>query len=136
MTIFRVKSVKIYTGQKNLHRYTRGARDKYQVWVVVLFFVYCWKCCKAEQKMHCALIGDMSYYMILRNSEEIVTNYFLNGKKDLKSCFCHFCFYSPAKGLIFQDKGILENQFLWWLQFEKQNKTMLRSQSTSFPSFA
>ena len=63
--------------------------------------------------MHCALIGDMSYYMILRNSEEIVTNYFLNGKKDLKSWFCHFCFYSPAKGLIFQDKGILENQFLW-----------------------
>ena len=33
MPIFRVKSVKIYTGQKNLHGYTRGARDKYQVWL-------------------------------------------------------------------------------------------------------
>ena len=31
MPIFRVKSVKIYTGQKNLHEYTRGARDKYEV---------------------------------------------------------------------------------------------------------
>ena len=31
MPIFRVKSVKIYTGKKNLHGYTRGARDKYQV---------------------------------------------------------------------------------------------------------
>ena len=32
MPIFRVKSVKIYTGQKNLHGYTRGSRDKYEVW--------------------------------------------------------------------------------------------------------
>ena len=31
MPIFRVKSVKIYTGQKNLHGYTRGSRNKYQV---------------------------------------------------------------------------------------------------------
>ena len=31
MPVFRVKSVKIYTGQKNLHEYTRGVRDKYQV---------------------------------------------------------------------------------------------------------
>ena len=31
MPIFRVKSVKIYTGQKNLHGYSRGARNKYQV---------------------------------------------------------------------------------------------------------
>ena len=31
MPIFRVKSVKIYTGQKNLHEYTRGVRDKYEV---------------------------------------------------------------------------------------------------------
>ena len=31
MPIFRVKSVKIYTGQKNLHEHARGARDKYQV---------------------------------------------------------------------------------------------------------
>ena len=28
---FRVKSVKIYTGQKNLHEYTLGPRDKYEV---------------------------------------------------------------------------------------------------------
>ena len=28
LPIFCVKSVKIYTGQKNLHRYTRGIRDK------------------------------------------------------------------------------------------------------------
>ena len=33
MPIFCVKSVKIYTGQKNLHEYTRGSRDKYQVWL-------------------------------------------------------------------------------------------------------
>ena len=33
MPIFRVKSVKMYTGQKNLHRYIRGIRDKYQVCV-------------------------------------------------------------------------------------------------------
>ena len=32
MPIFRVKSVKIYTGQKNVDEYTRGSRDKYQVW--------------------------------------------------------------------------------------------------------
>ena len=32
MPIFRVKSVKMYTGKKNLYGYTRGARDKYQVW--------------------------------------------------------------------------------------------------------
>ena len=31
MPIFRVKSVKIYTGQKNLHEYIRAVRDKYQV---------------------------------------------------------------------------------------------------------
>ena len=31
MPIFCVKSVKIYTGQKNLHEYTRGSRDKYEV---------------------------------------------------------------------------------------------------------
>ena len=28
---FRVKSVKIYTGQKKLHGHVRGDRDKYQV---------------------------------------------------------------------------------------------------------
>ena len=33
MPIFRVKSVKIYTGQKNLHGYIRGIRDKYEVCV-------------------------------------------------------------------------------------------------------
>ena len=32
MPIFRIKSVKIYTGQKNLHGYIRGIRDKYEVW--------------------------------------------------------------------------------------------------------
>ena len=32
MPIFRVKSVKIYTSQKNLHGYIRGIRDKYEVW--------------------------------------------------------------------------------------------------------
>ena len=32
MPIFRVKSVKNYTGQKNLHEYIRGVCDKYQVW--------------------------------------------------------------------------------------------------------
>ena len=31
MPIFRVKSVKIYTGKKNLHGYIRVIRDKYQV---------------------------------------------------------------------------------------------------------
>ncbi len=31
LPIFRVKSVKIYTGQKNLHEYIRGVRDKYAV---------------------------------------------------------------------------------------------------------
>ena len=35
MPIFRVKSVKIYTGQKNLHGYIRGIRDKYQVWLML-----------------------------------------------------------------------------------------------------
>ena len=29
----RVKSEKIYTGQKFLHEYIRGVRDKYQVWI-------------------------------------------------------------------------------------------------------
>ena len=33
LPIFRVKSVKIYTGKKNLHGYTRGIRDKLEVWV-------------------------------------------------------------------------------------------------------
>ena len=40
LPIFRVKSVKIYTGQKNLHGYARGARDKYQVWVRVSTKIY------------------------------------------------------------------------------------------------
>ena len=31
LPIFRVKSVKIYTGQKKLHEYIHGVRDKYQV---------------------------------------------------------------------------------------------------------
>ena len=31
LSIFRVKSVRIYTDQKNLHEYIRGVRDKYQV---------------------------------------------------------------------------------------------------------
>ena len=42
MPIFRVKSVKIYTGQKNLHWYIRGIRDKYQVWVVKALSVEIW----------------------------------------------------------------------------------------------
>ena len=36
--IFRVKSVKIYTGQINLHGYIRGIRDKYQVCVCTMSF--------------------------------------------------------------------------------------------------
>ena len=32
LPVFRVKSVKIYTSQKNLHEYICGVRDKYQVW--------------------------------------------------------------------------------------------------------
>ena len=32
MPIFRVKSVKIYTGQKNLHGHRPRVRDKYEVW--------------------------------------------------------------------------------------------------------
>ena len=32
MPFFCVQSVKIYTGQRNLHEYIRGVRDKYQVW--------------------------------------------------------------------------------------------------------
>ena len=39
MPIFRVKSVKIYTGKKNLHGYTRGIRDKLEVWYSLLCFV-------------------------------------------------------------------------------------------------
>ena len=36
MPIFRVKSVKIYTGQKKIYTSAaRGARDKYQVWSVL-----------------------------------------------------------------------------------------------------
>merc|ERR1712173_30968 len=37
LPIFRVKSVKIYTGQKNLHEYIRGVRDKYQVWFRLVY---------------------------------------------------------------------------------------------------
>ena len=33
LPIFCVKSVKIYTVQKNLHENSRGFRDKYEVWV-------------------------------------------------------------------------------------------------------
>ena len=36
LPIFHVKSVQIYTGQKNLHENSRGSRDKYEVW--------CWRC--------------------------------------------------------------------------------------------
>ena len=32
MPTFHVKSVKIHTGQKKLHGYIRGIRDKYEVW--------------------------------------------------------------------------------------------------------
>ena len=37
LTIFCVKSVKIYTGQKKLHEYICGVRDKYQVWLKPCF---------------------------------------------------------------------------------------------------
>ena len=30
---------KIYTGQKNLHGYSRGSRDKYEVWFVFEFII-------------------------------------------------------------------------------------------------
>ena len=47
LPIFCVKSVKIYTRQKNLHEYTGGVRDKYEVWIiwyecstVVLSFIF------------------------------------------------------------------------------------------------
>ena len=36
MPIFRVKSVKIYTGQKNLHGHRPRVRDKYEVWVLLI----------------------------------------------------------------------------------------------------
>ena len=37
MPIFRVKSVKKITpAKKNLHGFTRGARDKYEVWLTIL----------------------------------------------------------------------------------------------------
>ena len=39
LPIFCVKSVNIYTGQKNLHGYARGARDKYQVWMQCDFYI-------------------------------------------------------------------------------------------------
>ena len=39
MPIFCVKSVKIDTGQKNLHGYTRGIRDKLEVWSDTSLFV-------------------------------------------------------------------------------------------------
>ena len=45
MPIFRVKSVKIYTGQKNLHEYVRGVRDKYEVCTIVMLLLllcYCY----------------------------------------------------------------------------------------------
>ena len=36
MPIFRGKSVKIYTGQKNLHENSHGFRDKYEVWRILM----------------------------------------------------------------------------------------------------
>ena len=42
LPIFRVKSVKIYTGQKKLHKNSRGSRDKYQVWSITPFLTL-WK---------------------------------------------------------------------------------------------
>ena len=39
MPIFRIKSVKICTGQKNLHKYTHGSRDKYEVWQYIQFMI-------------------------------------------------------------------------------------------------
>ena len=34
LPIFRVNSVNIYTGQKNLHENSRDSRDKYEVWLL------------------------------------------------------------------------------------------------------
>ena len=39
LPIFRVKSVKIYTGKKNLHEPRSWARDKYEVWCELGHFV-------------------------------------------------------------------------------------------------
>ena len=47
---FCVKSVKIYIGQKNLHGYTRGARDKYEVWSEISWFTF-WGNAVAEVSM-------------------------------------------------------------------------------------
>ena len=39
MPIFRVKSVKkIIPAKKNLHKYIRGVRDKYEVWAPLKHF--------------------------------------------------------------------------------------------------
>ena len=44
LPIFCVKSVKIYTRQKNLHEHARGARDEYQVWKYLRSSIeYKWK---------------------------------------------------------------------------------------------
>ena len=45
LPIFRVKSLKNYTGQKNLHEHIRGVRDKYQVWVNILLLRFLTKPC-------------------------------------------------------------------------------------------
>ena len=55
MPIFCVKSVKIYTGQKNLHGYTCGSRNKYQVWVgqINLYIFACVLSCKFLSTFMC-----------------------------------------------------------------------------------
>ena len=49
MPIFRVKSVKKFTpAKKNLHGYTRGARDKYEVCFQVLEITHTLEMCGKE----------------------------------------------------------------------------------------
>ena len=53
MPIFRVKSVKLYTGQKKLQEYTRGVRDKYQVWMWCWRFLYGYWICFLDVILGC-----------------------------------------------------------------------------------
>ena len=107
MPIFRVKSVKIYTGQKNLHGYIRGIRDKYEVCpdhlflpsfsIVPLLMLLC-----RERKVACWVRISEKYF-----SFQCEVFPFLDFPRTFlfkKSRFCPF--HDKCNGLIVRDYSI------------------------------
>ena len=84
MPIFRVESVKIFTGKKKLHGYTRGARDKYQVWFDRdnLWTFLQARC--SRRPFGCSCLSNKDVGLKIKQNAPIKTNYWAHNPKLLQ----------------------------------------------------